>query len=672
MIDVHRLSGGRLGQYELIGLLSTGGMGAVYRALQPALGREVAIKVLPPALAAQPNYLERFSREARTAAALEHPHIVPVYDFGVDGEYSFVAMRLLTGGSLSDRLRHAEPFSPARIGGILAQIADALDYAHSRGVVHRDIKPSNIMFDERGACYLVDFGIAKLLQATTALTSESMYVGTPSYMAPEQWKGEPVSQATDQYALAAVTYQLLLGMPPFEGETPYAMMHHHLNDPPAPIHLRREDVGFMLNVVVERGLSKAPAGRYPSVGAFAQAFASALDETADSPGWTPPLPERVPSPPTRAIPSVTFPLPPESPPVPALPEVGPRRRGCARWLLGGIALALAALLAAQMLTRRAGGAMSAAAPVTAALSPSPTPETRQPIGEQPVQVALPTTEGAQPRTWDDIDRQIAALTEDAQQAMDSGDLATAQTRLTRALLLGRGRAEPAALAELFHMRGLARWWQGDPHGGLGDLDAAIALDDMRSELFVDRGTLRHALGDDSGALSDAEAALRLDPTAAYAHALRGWAHARLGDAGAAARDLSRAIRLNPDDSGFWESRGYVYFDLGLYALAERDFEAAQIRGYDAYEMLSMRAESLLALQESSARSSAIALLQQASALNPDGVSAYQRLGELAREDGDLQAAADHFRKAAEAAARAGQEAPQAVLDSLQELEAEGW
>ena len=168
-MNVQNLSGQVFGQYELRELLGFGGMGAAYLGFQKSLERKVAVKVLFPGLAAEPGYIERFYREAKTAAALEHSHIVPIYDYGVQGDISYVVMRLLTGGTLEQRITQRmsadRPLpSYGEISELLKQLASALDYAHSRGVIHRDIKPGNIMFDDNGLAYIVDFGIAKLME----------------------------------------------------------------------------------------------------------------------------------------------------------------------------------------------------------------------------------------------------------------------------------------------------------------------------------------------------------------------------------------------------------------------------------------------------------------------------------------------------------------------------
>lgn len=302
-MSVENLSGNRLGQYELRDLLGSGGMGAVYLAHQPALDRKVAVKVLNVSLTANPEYLERFRREAKTSAGLEHPHIVPVYDYGVQGNISYVVMRLLTGGSLAERINHSRETkrplpSLSETAQILKQLASALDYAHGRGVIHRDVKTNNVMFDEQGTAFLVDFGIAKLTYATSALTGTGMAMGTPSYMAPEQWRGEEVRPSADQYSLGVLVYTILTGRLPFESETPFALMHKHLNEEPTPINAFRTDLAEPIRDVVKRTMAKTPEERFETCGDFATAFENAVrGVTAQPPTgfFVTPLPSRPPA-----------------------------------------------------------------------------------------------------------------------------------------------------------------------------------------------------------------------------------------------------------------------------------------------------------------------------------------------------------------------------------------
>ncbi len=276
-MSVQNLSGQTIGQYELRELYGSGGMGSVYRAYQRILEREVAFKVLSIEMMTDEDYIKRFYQEAKTAAALEHPHIVPVYDYGTVGDINFVAMRLLTGGSLNERLRQRgmDDVSLGETADLLKQLASALDYAHSKNVIHRDIKSNNIMFDNHGSAYLVDFGIAKLLNQN-ALTADGMVMGTPTHMAPEQWRGETPSHAIDQYALAIVVYQMLTKKMPFESQTPYGLMTKHLNEMPTPPQSWRLDIPESVTTVIERALAKRPEDRFPTVTAFSQAFASAI------------------------------------------------------------------------------------------------------------------------------------------------------------------------------------------------------------------------------------------------------------------------------------------------------------------------------------------------------------------------------------------------------------
>ncbi len=373
-MDTQDYSGQVLGQYELQELLGRGGMGAVYRAYQRALKRAVAVKVLPAALAADPDYVARFTREAETAAALEHPHIVPIYDYGVEGGTSYIVMRLLTGGTLADRMAQREATgrplpSLGEVARLLTQVADAFDYAHRQGVIHRDVKPSNIMFDNQGNAFLVDFGIAKLLEHTAALTSTGTVLGTPLYMAPEQWRAEPPTPATDQYALGVTIFQLLTGQVPFQAPTPYGLMHKHLNEPPPPPHLLRPGLPEALTAILARAMAKSPADRFPTMTALAQAFAQhsagqpddretqfftvALERRLPSAAFTPPSPPSV--------------RPPGGTPTALRPAAEPPRRGRSGLVWGALVALIAVVAAVGVWFLRGNGEKAAPA--------SPTPST---------------------------------------------------------------------------------------------------------------------------------------------------------------------------------------------------------------------------------------------------------------------------------------------------------
>jgi serine/threonine-protein kinase len=272
-----------LGGYRLRALLGTGGMAEVYRALDPRLGREVAVKVLPAPLAADPNYVARFRDEARRVAALNHPHIVPVYHYGEDGGLLFLVMPILRE-SLRDRLGRERVLPPAEAGRIAVEIASALEAAHDRGLVHRDVKPENILLDTKGRALLTDFGIAREMSflrrpgAIQTLAATGLPVGTPEYMAPEQLRGGAADQRADIYGLGAVLYEMLTGVVPHEAETPYEVAALVLTAPLARPSFHNQNISPALENVIMKALAKNANDRYPDARSFAEAAVAAVSE----------------------------------------------------------------------------------------------------------------------------------------------------------------------------------------------------------------------------------------------------------------------------------------------------------------------------------------------------------------------------------------------------------
>src|SRR5690242_1372356 len=223
--------GTRLGPYELIEEVGKGGMATVYRAYQPGVDRFVAVKVIHRSIASDASSLERFQREARLVTHLEHPHLLPIYDYNGVNDPPYIVMRYLESGTLKDVLDHGK-LPHEEIIYMMRQIASALDYAHRRQVIHRDIKPSNIMIDSEGNAFLTDFGIARMAEMGSGLTQTGFAVGTPGYMSPEQGMGlDTVDGRADIYSLGVMLFQMLTGQMPYNAETPLGTIMKHLNDP---------------------------------------------------------------------------------------------------------------------------------------------------------------------------------------------------------------------------------------------------------------------------------------------------------------------------------------------------------------------------------------------------------------------------------------------------------
>ncbi len=284
------LQGHTLGQYTLQRPIGQGGMATVYLARQESMNRNVAVKVLATDLAGDPDFSIRFRREAETIASLEHPHILPVIDFGEQDTYVYLVMRLITGGTLGYELRDG-PLSLNRANHLLSQIAPALTYAHSKGVIHRDLKPANVLLDEDENVYLTDFGIAKMLAGTTNMTHSGHLMGTPIYMAPEQWRSEPVDARTDVYALGMMLYEMLVGLQPFQADTPYALMYEHMDKLPASPVRYHPGLPAAIEPVIFKAIAKLPQDRYASAQALAEAFDDVVRH-APNPAYQPTRPKK--------------------------------------------------------------------------------------------------------------------------------------------------------------------------------------------------------------------------------------------------------------------------------------------------------------------------------------------------------------------------------------------
>lgn len=267
--------------------IGRGGMGLVYLAEQPSLGRHVALKVITPTLAGDELFRQRFEREAHHAASIEHPNVIPIFEAGASGEHLYLAMRFVDGSDLGTCLRDRGPLEPAVAAGVMEQIGAALDAAHAKGLIHRDVKPANILLvggDAAGHAYLTDFGLTKEHASETGLTDTGAWVGTVDYVAPEQIEGRRVDARTDVYALGCVLYEILTGQIPFSGTVPQKMWAH-MNNPP-PVLGEGVAVARAFDEVIQRGMAKKQGDRFPSAGDLGRAARAASIGTAN------PAPER--------------------------------------------------------------------------------------------------------------------------------------------------------------------------------------------------------------------------------------------------------------------------------------------------------------------------------------------------------------------------------------------
>jgi tRNA A-37 threonylcarbamoyl transferase component Bud32 len=260
------------GRYLLEERVASGGMASVWRAHDEVLARTVAVKLLHDHLAVDDDFRERFRREAIAAAKLTHPNVVSMYDTGADGDQVFLVMEFIDGSTLKDVIREQGGLDVEQAAAIGEQVARALDYAHSRGLVHRDVKPANILIGTDGAVKVADFGIAKADHGDD-LTRTGMVLGTAAYVAPEQIRGEAVDGKADQYALAIVVYEALTGRQPFKADTPVATAAQRLERDPLPVRSLRADAPRGLDAVLMRALARDPKDRFPTAGAFADALA---------------------------------------------------------------------------------------------------------------------------------------------------------------------------------------------------------------------------------------------------------------------------------------------------------------------------------------------------------------------------------------------------------------
>ncbi len=270
--------GSQIAGYRLEERIGRGGMAVVFRAYDARLDRQVALKILAPGLAEDDAFRQRFIRESRAAAAVDDPHITPIFEAGESNGVLFIAMRYVRGGDVGSLIDRLGPLPLERVAEIVSQVASALDAAHARGLVHRDVKPANMLLEASSApdrpdhVYLSDFGLSKTSLAVSGLTATGQFLGTLDYVAPEQIEGRQLDGRTDVYALACSAFEMLTGAPPFRRDQGMSVMFAHLSEPPPSATQRRPDLPAGIDQVMARALAKAPADRYPTCREFAAAL----------------------------------------------------------------------------------------------------------------------------------------------------------------------------------------------------------------------------------------------------------------------------------------------------------------------------------------------------------------------------------------------------------------
>ena len=410
--------GDKIAGYQLEEQVGQGGMAVVYRARDERLDRQVALKVLAPALTADPAFRARFIRESRAAAAVDHRHILPVYDTGDADGVLFIAMRYIAGGDVRTLFAGGQVMAPARVWNIAGQVADALDTAHGRNLIHRDVKPANILIDVAARStsgridhvYLTDFGVS-MHGVTSHLTGTGHFVGSLAYISPEQIEARTIQGYADQYSLACATYEMLTGEPPFVSDNAIALINAQLTMPPPPASAKRPGLAPAVDLVLAKAMAKVPGQRYPTCSDFTEDLGKALGLVPGAPstggdthttappagGGQPivPTPTEVTDPallaattgPGQVRPEVGYvPMPPMPPMPPWMTPVPfpapPKRKDQAALIAAVVAIVVAVLAAAGTV---AFVATRSTAQPTSSLGPAPTA-----IGPTPNQTPAPT------------------------------------------------------------------------------------------------------------------------------------------------------------------------------------------------------------------------------------------------------------------------------------------
>ncbi len=594
------LTGKQFGPYRVVAPLGEGGMAAVYRAYQASMDRYVALKVLPQYFARDPEFVGRFAQEARVLAKLQHVHILPVHDFGEADNYTYIVMPFVQTGTLADLL-DSEPLPMDQIEKIVSQVGSALDYAHSEGVIHRDVKPSNILIDQLGNCLLTDFGIAKIVEGTSAFTQTGGILGTPAYMSPEQIRGETLDGRSDIYSLGVVLYEMATGRPPFKAETPPAIFVKHLHDPLPPPHIHNSEIPQGVERVILKALCKEREDRFDTMAEMVHALSRGVADV---------LPTALVRKEELELPAAPRRLPSTEMGVPATRVRKEKKERKAlhlpKWAWGA-----------------AGGLLLLATVLALVLVFAP----RDDDDKELTRTSLPPTEEQEDLATRPAETEVASI--GAEEGGEEGE--------------GEGDE-----GEALYQEGLRLGEQGDWVGALALLNEAIATGFERGELYHDRGIACRQLEEDACSseqeLESYSAAINLGLDSPGVYRDRGWAYANLGEAELAIEDFNRLIELEPDGPHNWTARGEQYLNLGEIDAGLADWARAVELEPDNPDLHSSLGWTYLGLGDPNL---ALDSFDRAIELAPNDPWSWRGRGQARQQMGDLEGALEDHNRAIE-------------------------
>ncbi len=544
------------GRYTVVGQLGRGAMGVVYLASDPVLNRQVAVKTVDLAVddPQEREFLRsRLFRDARAAAVLKHPNIVGIHDVFEDGGRAYVVMEYVEGNSLSALLKTNPLPDPAMTLKVLRQMADALDYTHSRGVIHRDIKPANVMIDAAGTAKIMDFGIARISDTRTC-TPTGMVMGTVEYMAPEQIRGETVDGRADQFALAVVAYQMMTGSTLFGPHTMAILTYKLVNEAPPPPSTRNAALPPGVDAVLARALAKTPDERFTKCCEFVDALAQAFSGTPTIP----------------ASPAPALRVQPTQPVMPAPPPAAPAKRSRSVVLAAVAALAVCggALAVWKPWNRVPQPPDQVAAVTPATATPLPTAE---PVIPRPVAPPKPQPPKADPAKPISPPAKVTPPPVVPPPAEPPEQEEEAELPLPPPV--ARNGANPTPF-ETAVQRAHEQMKSKDYPGAIQSFTIAIGLRPNFAPPYYARGVAHQNLEHNDSAIQNYSEAIRLAPNMALAYAARGVCLVRLHRDPEALVDFQRALDINPGLASALNGRGGVYFRRKQYRMALADYDAA--------------------------------------------------------------------------------------------------